>query len=98
MTLQRMGLETHCAAGTGEAFALLQKNSYDLCLTDMRLPDGDGLAVLDYVSRNHPNVPVAVITAMAVPRTPWPRSRPGLSITLPNRFRSISCARWCARL
>ncbi len=63
MTLQRMGLETHCAAGTGEAFALLQKNSYDLCLTDMRLPDGDGLAVLDYVSRNHPNVPVAVITA-----------------------------------
>ncbi|HSN39281.1 MAG TPA: sigma-54 dependent transcriptional regulator [Burkholderiales bacterium] len=63
MTLQRMGLETDCAATTSEAFALLQKNSYDLCLTDMRLPDGDGLAVLDHVARNHPSVPVAVITA-----------------------------------
>lgn len=63
MTLQRMGLETDCAASTSEACALLQKNSYDLCLTDMRLPDGDGLAVLDYVARNHPSVPVAVITA-----------------------------------
>lgn len=63
MTLQRMGLETDCAASTSEAYALLQKNSYDLCLTDMRLPDGDGLAVLDYVAKNHPSVPVAVITA-----------------------------------
>jgi two-component system response regulator PilR (NtrC family) len=63
MTLSRMGLEAHCAASTGEAFELLGKNSYDLCLTDMRLPDGDGLAVVEYVSRHHPNVPVAVITA-----------------------------------
>jgi two-component system response regulator PilR (NtrC family) len=63
MTLLRMGLETHCAANTTEAFALLGKHSYDLCLTDMRLPDGDGLAVLEYVARNHPGVPVAVITA-----------------------------------
>jgi two-component system, NtrC family, response regulator PilR len=63
LTLTRMGLETHCVASTAEAFALLAKNSYDLCLTDMRLPDGDGLAVVDHVSRNHPSLPVAVITA-----------------------------------
>lgn len=63
MTLARMGLEPHCTASTSEAFALLARNKYDLCLTDMRLPDGDGLAVVDYVTRNHPNVPVAVITA-----------------------------------
>ena len=63
MTLTRMGLDAHCAANTREAFALLAKNSYDLCLTDMRLPDGDGLGVLDYVTKNHPGVPVAVITA-----------------------------------
>ncbi|HXF66394.1 MAG TPA: sigma-54 dependent transcriptional regulator [Burkholderiales bacterium] len=63
MTLARMGLEPHCTASTSEAFALLARNNYDLCLTDMRLPDGDGLAVVDYVTRNHPNVPVAVITA-----------------------------------
>jgi len=63
MTLSRMGLEAHCAATTSEAFSLLDKNSYDLCLTDMRLPDGDGLAVVDYVNKNHPTTPVAVITA-----------------------------------
>src|SRR5690349_2737806 len=63
MTLARMGLDSHCAASTTEALALLGSQKYDLCLTDMRLPDGDGLAVLDYVSRNHPAMPVAVITA-----------------------------------
>ena len=63
MTLARMGLETHCAASAGEAFTLLAQNSYDLCLTDMRLPDGDGLSVLDYVAKNHSGMPVAVITA-----------------------------------
>lgn len=63
MTLARMGLEAHCAASTSEAYALLAKNSYDLCLTDMRLPDGDGLAVVEYVAKHHPNLPVAVITA-----------------------------------
>jgi two-component system response regulator PilR (NtrC family) len=63
MTLNRMGLDAHCAASTTEAFELLAKNSYELCLTDMRLPDGDGLAVVDYVAKHHPNLPVAVITA-----------------------------------
>ena len=46
-----------------EALALLAVNSYDLCMTDMRLPDGDGLTVLEYVAKNHPQTPVAVITA-----------------------------------
>src|SRR5688572_14525125 len=63
MTLTRMGLEVDCAATTMEALALLGKNNYELCLTDMRLGDGDGLLVLDHVSRQHPNLPVAVITA-----------------------------------
>ena len=63
MTLARMGLEPHCAGTASEALALLAKNSYDLCLTDMRLPDGDGLEILAYVSKHHPNLPVAVITA-----------------------------------
>ena len=63
MTLARMGLEAHCAASTSEAYALLAKNSYDLCLTDMRLPDGDGLAVVEHVAKHYPSLPVAVITA-----------------------------------
>ena len=63
MTLARMGVESHGAATREEALALLAANSYDLCLTDMRLPDGDGLTVLAYVAQNHPHMPVAVITA-----------------------------------
>src|SRR6476646_1230321 len=63
LTLARMGLDAHGAATTAEAYALLAKNSYDLCLTDMRLPDGDGLAMVGYVAKHHPNLPVAVITA-----------------------------------
>jgi len=63
MTLTRMGVESHCAGSTSEALTLLAAHSYDLCLTDMRLPDGDGLAVLDYAAKNQPNMPVAVITA-----------------------------------
>jgi two-component system response regulator PilR (NtrC family) len=63
ITLSRMGVEAHCAGTTAEAFALLARQHYDLCLTDMRLSDGDGLAVLDYVAKHHPDLPVAVITA-----------------------------------
>ncbi|HEV7391124.1 MAG TPA: sigma-54 dependent transcriptional regulator [Burkholderiales bacterium] len=63
MTLTRMGLEAHCAASSAEALGMLQKHSYELCLTDMRLTDGDGLAVLDYVAKHRPELPVAVITA-----------------------------------
>src|SRR6185437_264190 len=37
--------------------------SFDLCLTDMRLPDGDGLDLVAWIQENHPNLPVAVITA-----------------------------------
>ncbi|HET9403366.1 MAG TPA: response regulator, partial [Burkholderiales bacterium] len=63
MTLARMGLDAHCASNTAEAYALLAKHSYDLCLTDMRLPDGDGLTVVEHVAKHHPSLPVAVITA-----------------------------------
>jgi two-component system response regulator PilR (NtrC family) len=63
LTLNRMGLATDSAESEFEARRLLQKHHYDLCLTDMRLPDGDGLALLEYTSRFWPQMPVAVITA-----------------------------------
>ena len=63
MTLAKMGMIVD-TAGTGfDAEQLLQKHRYDLCLTDMRLPDGDGLGLLEHVGRHYPNTPVAVITA-----------------------------------
>ena len=63
LTLRRMGLDTDCAAGEFEATQLMQKHGYDLCLTDMRLPDGDGLRLLEHVSHHYAHTPVAVITA-----------------------------------
>jgi len=63
MTLLRMGLKVDTAGSGFDAEQLLQKHRYDLCLTDMRLPDGNGLDLLDHVGRHYPNTPVAVITA-----------------------------------
>ncbi len=63
LTLQRMGLDTDCAGNEFEATQFMQKHSYDLCLTDMRLPDGDGLRLLEHVSKHYATTPVAVITA-----------------------------------
>jgi len=63
LTLQRMGLEADTASSTFAAEQYLRKRAYDLCLTDMRLPDGDGLGLLEHVIKDYPGTPVAVITA-----------------------------------
>lgn len=63
MTLIRMGLEPHCAGSVSEAFSLLGRHTFELCLTDMRLADGDGLSIVEHITKNHPSLPVAVITA-----------------------------------
>jgi len=63
LALQRMGLDADCAASEFEAVQLLQKHGYDLCLTDMRLPGGDGLKLLEHIGVNYASTPVAVITA-----------------------------------
>ncbi len=63
LTLSRMSLATRSAPDIQTARRLLKAESFDLCLTDMRLPDGDGLDLVAWIQENHPNVPVAVITA-----------------------------------
>ncbi len=63
LTLSGMGIETHVATSLAEARTLLQRHPFDLCLTDMRLPDGSGLDLLREIRDTHPGLPVAVITA-----------------------------------
>ncbi|MHB8347825.1 MAG: sigma-54-dependent transcriptional regulator [Acidiferrobacterales bacterium] len=63
LTLGRMNLETRAAENLGEAHHLLEQFPFDLCLTDMRLPDGNGLDLVRHIQNRHPHVPVAVITA-----------------------------------
>ena len=63
LTLVRMGLATECVGSIAEARAALDSDAFQLCLTDMRLPDGEGLEIVRYISEHHPQTPVAVITA-----------------------------------
>lgn len=63
LTLSRMGLAADCAASVAEARALIDAGRYQLCLTDMRLPDGEGLEVVRAIGERCPQTPVAVITA-----------------------------------
>ena len=63
LTLSRMGLAATCAGSLAEARAALAAERFQLCLTDMRLPDGEGLDIVRYINEHHPQTPVAVITA-----------------------------------
>ena len=63
ITLGRMKLDTFSARNLSEAQALLSREAFDLCLTDMRLPDGTGLELVQHIQQRYPNVPVAMITA-----------------------------------
>ncbi|TLZ15919.1 MAG: sigma-54-dependent Fis family transcriptional regulator [Gammaproteobacteria bacterium] len=63
LTLSRMNLTTRTASDLNGARRLLKAERFDLCLTDMRLPDGDGLDLVAWIQENKATVPVAVITA-----------------------------------
>ncbi len=63
LTLGRMDIQTHSAENYQGASTLLQQKPFDLCLTDMRLPDGNGLDLVDFIQKLPKPIPVAVITA-----------------------------------
>ena len=63
MTLMKMGLRVDTAEGVRAALSKLSSNKYSLVLTDMRMPDGSGLEVVQHINQQHLDVPVAVITA-----------------------------------
>ena len=63
LTLSRMNLQAKTAADVTSARRMLKSEKFDLCLTDMRLPDGDGLDLVAWIQQNRAELPVAVITA-----------------------------------
>jgi two-component system response regulator PilR (NtrC family) len=63
LTLERMGIIAETASNLDDAKHLLSKRHFALCLTDMRLPDGNGLDLVRFIGLHHPGLPVAVITA-----------------------------------
>ncbi len=63
ITLTRMDVDCMPAENLQGAYTLLKNHKFDICLTDMRLPDGNGLELVAYIQENNPQLPVAVITA-----------------------------------
>ncbi len=63
LTLTRMGVEVVTAEDLSDARRKLGAGEFDFCLTDMRLPDGNGLSLVKEINRDRPNLPVAMITA-----------------------------------
>ncbi|MEO8133234.1 MAG: sigma-54 dependent transcriptional regulator [Betaproteobacteria bacterium] len=65
LTLLKMGLDVTRAATVARARESLSKYKFDLCLTDMRMPDGSGMHIVEYITSKGLDVPVAVMTAYA---------------------------------
>src|SRR5260221_13359637 len=63
LTLARMNLATESAGDLASARRMLGERRFDLCLADMRLPDGDGLDPVAWIPQHQPRLPVAVISA-----------------------------------
>ncbi|HKR75314.1 MAG TPA: sigma-54 dependent transcriptional regulator [Rhodanobacter sp.] len=63
ITLGRMDLQVDAVGTVAEARRALADKTYDLCFTDMRLPDGTGHEIVEHIAANHPDMPVAMITA-----------------------------------
>ena len=57
ITLLRMGLDVSCAENYTAATRLLHARSFDFCLTDMKLPDGDGITLVKYIQKHQPDMP-----------------------------------------
>lgn len=63
ITLSRMNIKTYSAKNISQAMQLLGEHNFDLCLTDMRLPDGNGIELIKYIQENISSLPIAMITA-----------------------------------
>lgn len=65
MNLEKMGIKTDCSETVADAKHMLAHRRYDFCLTDMRLPDGNGLDLVKHIGFQHAGLPIAIITAFA---------------------------------
>lgn len=63
LSLGTMGVEVHGAGNLAEARGLLKSTQFDICITDMRLPDGNGIQLVEHIQAHCPDLPTAVITA-----------------------------------
>ncbi len=91
LSFLRMGLACDTAGSVAEARRLLDEKDYRLCLTDMRLPDGDGLELVAHIQTDVPGLPVAVITAYGSMETAIRALKSGAFdfVTKPVEFKAL---------
>ena len=89
LTLNRMQVETQTARDIAGAKRLLDSESFDLCLTDMRLPDGNGLDLVAWIQENHAAVPVPRMSRK-IRNTRTPTNTPCLIAKMPSAANSIN--------
>lgn len=65
VNLEKMGIKVDCSETVADAKHLIAHRHYDLCLTDMRLPDGNGLDLVKHIGFQHAGLPIAIMTAYA---------------------------------
>ena len=94
ITLMRMGIDTESASNLKEAAHLLKEKSFHLCLTDMNLPDGNGIDLVRSIQQNYPTMPVAVITAYGSMDTAISALKAGAFDLFPNRWTWHACGNW----
>lgn len=63
LTLAPLGVTCFLAETLDEARALLKRQPLSFCITDLHLPDGNGLELVAHIQKHHATLPVAVITA-----------------------------------
>ncbi len=98
LTLARMGMDVSSAKCISEAKILLQSRQFQLCLTDMRLPDGEGLELVKYIAQHCADLPVAVITAHGTTENAVAALKAGAFDYLPKPVSLKNCAIWSNRL
>ncbi|HIG79002.1 MAG TPA: sigma-54-dependent Fis family transcriptional regulator [Cycloclasticus sp.] len=93
ITLLRMGIASKSAQDLSQAKALLKYHSFDLCLTDLQLPDGNGLELVEHIQTHYPTVPTAVITAFGSMETAINALKLGAFdfVSKPVELKSLKC-------
>ncbi|MCJ8145431.1 sigma-54 dependent transcriptional regulator [Acinetobacter sp. A3.8] len=63
MTLKRLDVESVCVENVQQAKQALAERTFNICLTDLNLPDGNGLQIVEHIQQHYAGLPVAVISA-----------------------------------
>lgn len=84
--VRKFGFEVHTASGGTEALEVLSKHKVDIVISDVRMPDGDGIELLEKIRRKDPKIPVVFLITGFADITPDEAIKKGAQVVLPKPF------------